>query len=103
VDRRVAAEHARAQRALRVGRLRNQVLAAAVATFALAFGLVAFDGSMGTHTATSSAAAGSGAAVTGSSSPPPATDDFGSRDDGQSQEFAPGPDQGPAPATSSQS
>jgi hypothetical protein len=102
-DRRIAADRAREQRALRVGRLRNQVIAAAVATFALAFGLVAFDGSMGSQTASSAASSGSGAAVTGSSAQPPATDDLGGFDDGGSQDFAPGPDQGPAPVTSSQS
>ena len=101
-DRRADADRAREQRALRVGRLRNQVTAAALATFALAFGLVAFDGSMGSQTASSAASAGSGAAVTGSSAQPPATDDFGALDDGGgSQEFA--PDGSPAPVTSSQS
>jgi hypothetical protein len=102
-DRRVAAERARQQRMLRVGQLRNQVIAAAVATFALAFGLVAFDGSMGSQTASSAASSGSGAAVTGPSQPP-ANDDLGTLDDGQGQQFAPD-DGGPAPApvTSSQS
>jgi hypothetical protein len=101
-DRRIAADRARDRRALRVGQLRNQVIAASVATFALAFGLVAFDGSMGSQTASSSASPGSGAAVTGSAQPP-ATDDFGTLDDGGSGQPAPGPDQGPAPVTSSQS
>ena len=108
-DRRIAADRAREQRALRVGQLRNQVIAAAVATFALAFGLVAFDGSMGSQTASSTASSGSGAAVTGSAAQPPATDDLGGFDDGRgfddggAQDLAPGSDQGPAPVTSSQS
>ncbi len=103
-DRRRAADRARAQRAQRVGQLRNQVLAAALATFALAFGLVAFDGSMGSQTASSAASPGSGtgAAVTGSSQLP-SSDDFGALDDGRPQDLAPAPDQGPAPVTSSQS
>jgi hypothetical protein len=59
-ERRVAAHQARLARTERIARLRRQVLAAALATFALAFGVVAFDGSMG------SAAAGSSAAATSS-------------------------------------
>ena len=75
-DPRAIAQEARRQRGERIARLRRQVLAAAVATFALAFALVAFDGSMGTST---KAAAGSGAAATSSSQP--ATSASGQFDD----------------------
>jgi hypothetical protein len=104
-DRRHAAERARRARTLRIGRLRRQVLAAALGTFALAFGLVAFDGSMGAQTANSAASSRSGSAVGGSSQP--STDAFGDPlpedlggDDGGAQ---PAPAPAPAPVTSSQS
>ncbi len=105
-DRRVAASRARLQRTLRVVRLRRQVLAGAFATFALAFGLVAFDGSMGKATTSSAALPSSGTAVSGSSQQR-TTDDFEARtpaeslpsDDGFDQSaVAPGP-----PASTSQS
>ncbi|MEA2148842.1 MAG: hypothetical protein QOD69_672 [Solirubrobacteraceae bacterium] len=93
-DRRRVAERARRARTLRVGRLRRQVLAVALGTFALAFGVVAFDGSMGAQTASSAASSRSGAAVSGSSQPL-STDAFA--------DPQPAPAPAPAPVTSSQS
>jgi hypothetical protein len=55
-DRRAAAEQARRERAGRIARLRRQVLATALGTFALAFAVIAFDGSMGSTTKSSAAA-----------------------------------------------
>lgn len=106
-DPRIAAERARAQRTQRVGRLRRQVIAASATTFALAFGLVAFNGSMGAQTASSKAAA-----ATRQQQPP--ADDFAPSDDlgagsddsgASSDDFgqANSPGRAPAPATSSQS
>jgi len=65
--------HLRRRRTLRIAQLRQRVIAASVATFALAFALVASDGSMGSSTKASRAAAAA------PSSTPPATDSF---DDG---------------------
>lgn len=48
------AEQARADRAARVALLRGRSLAAALATFALALGVVASDGSMGAESTSSS-------------------------------------------------
>jgi hypothetical protein len=84
-ERQARAQHARRRRTLRIAQLRRQVLAGALATFALAFALVAFDGSMGSSTK-AAATSGSGAS---SSSPAPApapaaTDQF---DDGSAQQF----------------
>ena len=51
----LAQERLRA-RARRIVRLRKQVAAVALATFALAFGVIAYDGSMGATTTSASAA-----------------------------------------------
>lgn len=56
-ERRAAAQAARLGRARRVARLRRGVAATALATFALAFGVIAYDGSMGSTTASGSGAA----------------------------------------------
>jgi hypothetical protein len=61
---------------LRVAELRRRVVVASVATFALAFALVASDGSMGSSTKTR-------ATAPAPSAPPPATDEF---DDGTVQQ-----------------
>jgi hypothetical protein len=79
--RRAAAQHARLERSRRIARLRRRVLAAALATFALAFGVIAFDGSMGSTAAKSSAASGSGSAAA-TSSAQTAQDDPSASDDG---------------------
>jgi hypothetical protein len=104
-----APHDARRRRALRIAVLRQRVLAASLATFALAFALVAFDGSMGSSTkasATSGASAVSSAAPAPAAAPPP-TDEF---DDGggqqQQQQFDDGSGfagQAPEPVQTSQS
>jgi hypothetical protein len=66
-DRRAAARQARLERAHRIARLRRRVLATALGTFALAFAVIAFDGSMGSATTSSAAASGSGSAAAASS------------------------------------
>ena len=55
-------------RARQIGRLRRRVVAASLATFALAFGVIAYDGSMGTTTTTVAATTSSSATDTESSS-----------------------------------
>jgi hypothetical protein len=74
-ERRAAAHASRLQRTRRIAQLRRQVLATALATFALAFGLIAFDGSMGQGQASSANAA---AAPSGR----PTTDDLGAATSG---------------------
>ena len=54
--RKAAAEQARLQRSRRIDQLRRQVLVAALSTFAIAFGFVAFDGSMGAGRSSSASA-----------------------------------------------
>lgn len=66
-------QNARLRRALRIMQLRKQVLAAALATFVLAFALVAADGSMGS--ASTKAATSSGPAD--SDAIPATTDELG--------------------------
>jgi hypothetical protein len=75
-ERRAAAQHARLERSRRIARLRRMVVAAALATFALAFGVIAFDGSMGAGAASSS---GSSAPTTSAQT---AQDDQPVSDDG---------------------
>jgi hypothetical protein len=65
-ERRAAAQRARLARAARIARLRRRVLATALGTFALAFGVIAFDGSMGSATATSAPAPDPGPAAAAS-------------------------------------
>lgn len=48
----VLAQGRLAARARRINLIRKRVVAVALATFALAFGVIAYDGSMGTTTAT---------------------------------------------------
>jgi uncharacterized membrane protein YgcG len=69
----------RQRRTLRIAQLRQRVIVAAVATFALAFALVASDGSMGSSTKTR-------ATAPAPSATPPATDAF---DDGTAQQQQP--------------
>lgn len=76
-ERRAAARHARLQRSRRIARLRYRVLAAALATFALAYGVIAFDGSMGSMAASSGSTAATSSAQT-------AQDDVPASDDGLS-------------------
>lgn len=54
--RKAAAEQARIKRIQRIARLRRQVIVAGVSTFAIAFGFVAFDGSMGAGKSSSASA-----------------------------------------------
>ena len=72
-------------RAERIARLRRRVAAVALATFAVAFGAIAYDGSMGT---TASSSASEQAAVTStttsSSAATTTTDDSTSADDSTS-------------------
>jgi len=59
-DKRALAQRARLARAARIVQLRRRVVATALATFVLATGIVAWDGSMGgTPAASSTAASGS--------------------------------------------
>jgi hypothetical protein len=51
-QKRALAQAARRERAARLRRLRRRVAATALSTLALAIGVVAYDGSMGTTTAT---------------------------------------------------
>jgi hypothetical protein len=87
-DRQAAAQRARRERAHRIARLRRQVLATALGTFALAFAVIAFDGSMGSTTKSSAAAAAPAAdpsAATSAAQPvQPEQDDFSATDDGSS-------------------
>jgi len=66
----------RRRRTFRIAQLRRRVIAASVATFALAFALVASDGSMGSSTKPR-------ASSPAPSATPPATDEF---DDGTVQQ-----------------
>ena len=108
-----APHDARRRRALRIAVLRQRVLAASLATFALAFALVAFDGSMGSST---KASATSGASAVSSAAPapapaaaPPPTDEFddgGGQQQQQQQQFDDGSGfagQAPEPVQTSQS
>jgi hypothetical protein len=63
----LAQERLRA-RARRIVRLRKQVAAVTLATFALAFGVVAYDGSMGTTTTSSASTQAQASTNTQSSS-----------------------------------
>jgi hypothetical protein len=106
-ERRTAVRDARLQRALRISQLRRQVLAAALSVFAVAFGFVAFDGSMGTGRTASAAAPASSPqtstdAFGGSTSsvPPASAFDGASSPDGSSSSL---PAQQPAPVQTSQS
>jgi hypothetical protein len=80
-ERRAAAQRARLERANRITRLRRQVLATALATFALAFAVIALDGSMGSPTSGSAAASGSGSGAA-TSSAQQAQDDLATPADG---------------------
>ncbi len=63
-EKRALAQQARLARAARIMQLRRQVLAAAAATFVLATGVVAWDGSMGGEmTSASPATAASGSVL----------------------------------------
>ncbi len=100
-ERRVAALQARLDRTRRIAQLRSRVVATALGTFVLAFGLVAFDGSMGT--AAPSSASGtdiSSAPGAGISTEPDA--EISSEPDAG---FSPEPDAGAStqPLTTSQS
>ncbi|HUR84951.1 MAG TPA: hypothetical protein VMY78_06365 [Solirubrobacteraceae bacterium] len=64
-DRRTAGLQARLERTRRIAQLRSRVVATALGTFVLAFGIVAFDGSMGDATP-GSASDGTSADVTSS-------------------------------------
>jgi hypothetical protein len=59
-------------RASRISRLRKQVAAVTLATFALAFGVIAYDGSMGTTT-TSASTQATTSSSTNQSQPTPMT------------------------------
>jgi hypothetical protein len=83
-----AAREAVAARARRLSLIRRRVVAATLAAFVLAWGVIAFDGSMGTN-ATSTATASAATADGGSSA-----------DSGSS---ASGSDNGLAPTTTAQS
>src|SRR3982751_2081099 len=65
-------------RAKRISRMRKRVVAASLAIFALAFGVIAFDGSMGTTTSTQTTASAATAATTNDST---ASDDSTSSSD----------------------
>ena len=56
LDKRAAARELIAARARRVGAIRRRVTAAALATFALAWGVIAWHGSMGTTSVASASA-----------------------------------------------
>jgi hypothetical protein len=80
-ERRAAAQRARHERAGRITRLRRQVLATAIVTFALAFAVIAYDGPMGSTTKSSAAAPDPSAAT---SAAQPARSDFSASGDGTS-------------------
>jgi hypothetical protein len=71
-------------RAARINRMRKRVVAASLAIFALAFGAIAFNGSMGTTTSKQTAASASATAGTADDSS--STDSSGSEDDSGSSE-----------------
>jgi|GEM_PF-3916175 len=99
VERQAAARQTRLRRANRIALLRRQVMAGALSVFVLAFGLVAFDGSMGSGRSSASAASSSSSASSASAvtSQPdddaagfaPPADDSGGFDDSGTQGAAP--------------
>jgi hypothetical protein len=58
-----------AARARRISTLRRRIVASVLATFVLAWGVVAFDGSMGAETTTVASTAGKSQATASSASP----------------------------------
>ena len=75
----LAARERIAARARRVARIRRSIIAGTVAAFALAWGVIAFDGSMGTSTAsTASSGSESGSASAAASTVSPSVQDSGS-------------------------
>lgn len=75
-DRKAAGRARLAARARRVANLRRRVVAGALASFALAWGVIAFSGPMGAAKTTTTATATAGSSTTDNS----ATDDSSSSD-----------------------
>ena len=74
-----------AERARRVARIRRSIIAGTLAAFTLAWGIIAFDGSMGSSTASTASSgsdSGSASASTSASAVSPSVQDSGSDDSG---------------------
>jgi hypothetical protein len=67
-EKRETARRLLAERARRVNTIRRRIVAGAVAAFVLAWGVIAWTGSMGTTTSSSAATSSSDAATTSTSS-----------------------------------
>jgi ferric-dicitrate binding protein FerR (iron transport regulator) len=92
-DRVALAQEKLAARARRIRRIRRRVVASVLAAFVLAWGVVAFDGSMGTNTTVASTATTTSTDSTASTGSTAATDTSSSSDSGDDT----------APMTTSQS
>jgi|SRR5215211_1932500 len=102
-DRAALARERLAERARRLSLLRRRVVAAALATFALAWGVIAFHGPMGQATPTPTTASTQTTQSTSASDGSTTTDDSSSSDDSSASSSDDSSSQDTAPVTTSQS